>query len=83
MVHITALPTPDRDMCLQVHTGAESWKMGIGEQTCSGGTAVGCEETARGDGREDICNWECLWRKPRMPQKMPLLTDAQGVEPTL
>ena len=41
-------------------------------------TTVGCEEIARADGREEICNQEWLWRKSRLPQKQGATVDTQG-----
>ena len=79
MVCATALHATAWDMCPPVHMGAGGWNVGFGEQT-QGETAVGCEETAWEVGSEELCKWECLWRKHRPPQKQSAIVEwhAEG-----
>lgn len=48
-------------------SGHGGWVLGLGDwRTNAGRTAPGCKETASGDGSEEICNQECLRKKPTL-----------------
>ena len=52
---------------------AEAWNV---ESRSRERTAVGCMETVWGDWSEDLCSWECFWRKKhRLPWKQGTIVD--------
>ena len=51
---------------------AEAWNL---ESRCRERTAVGCIETVWGDWSEDLCSWECFWRKHRLPWKQGTIVE--------
>ena len=58
------VPQPEKGVCwCGGGLGAGMWGM---ESRPGKGTAVGWEETAWGDGSEELHNQECSWRKPRL-----------------
>lgn len=79
--HATALHAPDWDMCLPVwatgrlRAGIWDWRVNPVKKT-----TVGCEEIARGDGREEICNQGMFvrWNPDCHRSKVLLLSDTRG-----
>lgn len=60
--HLPQAVYPALDACPPVHARARAGAWGV-ESGPGVRTAVDCGGMVRGDGRKDICNRECLWRK--------------------
>ena len=75
MVRATGLHPPAWEVCTPMWTGRGWVLMGSLESRPRERIAVGFQQTAWKDGIKEICNQECLWRKPRQPYKQSTVVE--------
>lgn len=78
MVCAAALGFPAWALYLLLQRRSGCWKVGL-ESRLREERAVGCEKTAWRGSSKDLQNQECLWKKPRTPQKQDVIVEWHNV----